>query len=162
MEKQACTCPAVLNFLARYASLWEAIGKELIGQDQVRKIKSDRWAEGDEAAYVVEEWWSRTTDEVEFSWKKLKETVNKVMEKESQTLRESRCEPEKMEVTIRSNKSQRTSKGKDDVVCVHITQLTWNLVNYKKVLLYLNDANYSHYLSFDYFSQCYITSHVLL
>ena len=101
MEKQACTCPAVLNFLARYASHWEAIGKELIGQDQVRKIKSDGWAEGDEAAYVVEEWWSSTTDEVEFSWKKLKEAIDKTME-----------------VRDQSNKPQQTSEGKC-CLCLH-------------------------------------------
>ena len=72
----------------------------------MRKIKSDRWAEGDETAYVVEEWW-RCTDKVEFSWKRLKEAINNAIE-----------------VTEQSNKSQQTSDGKE--VLSEFTSAHWH------------------------------------
>ena len=74
-----------LNHLAVYPAQWEEIGKNLISPSEVDKIMNDQEARGDEAAYIIEKWWSITTEEDgNFSWDRLEDAiVEKVSENKS-------------------------------------------------------------------------------
>ncbi len=73
-----------LNHLAVYPAQWEVIGKNLISPSEVDKIMNNQEAGGDEAAYIIEKWWSITTEtEGNFSREKLENAIEKVKENES-------------------------------------------------------------------------------
>ena len=52
----------------------------MVGPELVEKIKQDCHLPGDESAYLVEEWWRKTTAS-QFSWEKLQDAVLNVAER---------------------------------------------------------------------------------
>lgn len=85
-RKDICTRPSVLNCVADYPE-WDSIGNHLIGLEEVEKIKQDSSMNGDQAAYMIEQWW-RSSEQEDFSWVKLQAAItNTAQEKYGRTFR---------------------------------------------------------------------------
>lgn len=83
-----CTRQSVLNCIADYPE-WDSIGKHLIGLE-VERIKHDPSMNGDQAAYMVEQWWRNSTND-DFRWHTLQDAIMKfAQEKYGRTILDER------------------------------------------------------------------------
>ena len=72
-RRDICTRQSALNCVADYPE-WDSIGNYLIGLEEVEKIKQDPSMDGDQAAYMIEQWWSSSRCE-DFNWVKLQTAI---------------------------------------------------------------------------------------